>query len=58
MNKPVKRARAPEPGKKPRCPKCNAVARALRRYVGDDPVPRPVLDAAECPEHGTFLIEA
>lgn len=41
---------------KPRCPRCGQVARALRRYVGTDPVPRPVTDAAECPDHGTFLV--
>lgn len=61
-NKPAKgrvRSRtvpAPPPGTKPRCPQCGSVARSLRRYVGTDPVPRPVTDAAECPEHGTFLL--
>lgn len=42
--------------KKPRCPTCGAPARALLSRRGDDPVPRRVSDAAECPTHGTFLL--
>lgn len=43
---------------KPRCPKCNRVARNLYERLSSREPYTPVPDAARCPTCGSFLLKS